>query len=297
LIALLAAGGCAPRLPAGDGVAHVNGVDLHYFVAGSGPILVVHPGGPGFEWKYIRMPEVETFATVVYLDPRGSGASSRLPALEDYRMDRMVEDLEALREHLGIGRMNLLGHSHGGMVAQLYAIRHQANLRKLILCATTARAGPDWSAEIARNIQARSGEAWYPEAMAAMARRGELGTEEEAHRRFEAMAPFYFYRWEPFREAALERLGRTRISPEPMRAFVGLDAPHFDTREELKRLRVPTLILAGRHDFACTPERAAEMNRLMPNSRLILFEKSGHFLYMEEPEGVALAIRGFLAED
>jgi proline iminopeptidase len=272
-------------------------VDIHYVIRGHGPVLVVQPGGPGFEWTYLRMPLVEDFATVVYVDPRGAGGSSRPANLEDYRMDRMVEDLEGLRGRLGLGRIALLGHSHGGMVAQLYAIRHQASLRKLILCATVASAGSDWYAEIARNAKARSGEPWYADAAAALASGRAEMTEAEAKSSFRRIVPFYFFRWEPFREATLRMLDGLRINPEPQRAFVELDAPTFDTRQELKKLRVPTLILAGRHDFACTPERAGEMNGLMPNSRLIVFERSGHFLHQEEAAGVALAIRGFLAED
>src|SRR6266850_386530 len=96
MILLLSAAGCTRPLPQGDGVAAVNGIDIHYFVAGAGPVLVVHPGGPGLEWKYLRMPLVEEFATVVYVDPRGAGASSRLPDFEEYRLERMVEDLEGL---------------------------------------------------------------------------------------------------------------------------------------------------------------------------------------------------------
>jgi proline iminopeptidase len=278
LIGFLAFASCATPLVQGDGVAHLEGVDIHYFVAGSGPALVVQPGGPGMEWKYLRMPEVEKFATVVYVDPRGSGASSRLPRLEDYRIDRMVEDLEGLRRHLALPRFALFGHSHGGMVAQIYASRHEARLRKLILCATVASAGPGWYAEMGRNAKARSGEAWYADAAAALASSRPDAGEEEVRERFRRILPFYFYRWEPFREEALRLIDGLRMTPEPQRAFSELDAPGFDARPLLARLRVPTLILAGRHDFACTPERAAEMNGLMPNSRLIVFERSGHFL-------------------
>ncbi|HZE89866.1 MAG TPA: alpha/beta fold hydrolase [Verrucomicrobiae bacterium] len=297
LIPLLAIAACAPQIPGGDAMAHVNGIDLHYHVEGSGPVLIVQPGGPGFEWKYLRLPLVERFATVVYVDPRGSGGSSRPEGAESYRMDRMVDDLDALREHLGLARFTLMGHSHGGMVAQLYAIRHQASLRKLILCATVASAGGDWSAEVGAHAKERSGEAWYPEASAELFGGGRAASDDDARARFKKIAPFYFYKWEPFRDETLRMLDALSINPVPQATFAELDAPSFDTREGLKALRVPTLILAGRHDFACTPERAAEMNGLMPNSRLVVFENSGHFLYQEEAEGFAQAIRGFLSED
>jgi len=292
-------GACSSPLPLheGDAVAHVNGIDLHHVVRGKGPVLVVHPGGPGFEWRYIRMPRVEQFATVVYLDPRGSGASSRLARLEDYRMDRMVEDLEALREHLGLERMALFGHSHGGMVAQLYALKHQARLRKLILSATVASTGVDWAAEMRRGALKRSGEKWYPDASAALLSGPASLTEDSLRSHFARQLPFYFHRWEPFRKQTLSLFDSLKMTVEPLRAFRELDAPVFDTRGRLGTLRVPTLITAGRHDFACSPESASGMNRLIQGSRLAVFEKSGHFPHIEEAEAYALTLRAFLMPD
>ncbi len=293
-LALFPLAGCGRGLPPGEGTARVNGVDLHYVIAGKGPVIVVHPGGPGLEWRYVRMPRVESFATVVYLDPRGSGGSSRLPRLEDYRMEKMVDDLEALRRRLGLERMVLLGHSHGGMVAQLYALRHQARLRKLVLCDTVAATGPEWSAEVQRNARRRASEPWYAGAAAALAEEPGAKTEEDLRELLKREIPLYFHRWEPFREQVLKDLEHLRLSPEPLRAFSELDAPAFDTRERLGVLRVPTLILTGRHDFIGPPERAEEMHALIPGSRLFIFETSGHFPYMEEAGSFALTLRAFL---
>src|SRR5437773_7549056 len=133
--AAIIAGGCGmakPRKPLapGDHQADLPSVRIHYRVEGKGPVLILHPGGPGMEWKYARMPELEKFLTVVYLDPRGAGDSSR-PGAGAYRMEDYVSDLEALREALGLDRMILLGHSYGGMVAQSYALAHPAGLQGL----------------------------------------------------------------------------------------------------------------------------------------------------------------------
>jgi proline iminopeptidase len=295
--AAICAAACAAPPPAGDGTARVNGVDLHFFVAGEGPVLVVQPGEPGFEWKILRMPLVEKFATVVYLDPRGSGRSSRPGSLEDYRMSKMVEDLDALRLHLGLGRIALMGHAHGGMVAQLYALAHPESLRKLILSCTVADTGPDWRTDVERLLKLRSAEPGYADAAAALAEQAGARSEDRLRDVFMRELPLYFYRWEPFKDRMRALIADLRISPDPLRAFTELDAPAFDTRRRLGTLRVPTLIAAGRHDVFGSPERAAEMHGLMINSRLAVFEQSGHFPYIEEDEAFALTLHGFLMED
>src|SRR3954462_10085749 len=112
LVALLYAASCAhPRPPATDdplspGMHHavLNGVDLAWHVAGHGPVMIAHPGGPGGFWEYLRMPLVERSWTVVYLEPVGTGASGKLPSRADYTMGRYVDDVEALRAHLKLER-------------------------------------------------------------------------------------------------------------------------------------------------------------------------------------------------
>jgi proline iminopeptidase len=65
-------------LSAGAHEIDLGGVTQRYHVSGSGPVLVVHPGGPGFSWEYIRMPAVEAHLTTVYVEPIGTGKSGRL---------------------------------------------------------------------------------------------------------------------------------------------------------------------------------------------------------------------------
>jgi proline iminopeptidase len=284
-------------LPEGEGIARLGDVEIRYFVAGKGPRLVVHPGGPGMEWKYLRMPRLEKMLQVIYLDPRGAGGSSRAPSPEAYRMERMVEDLDAFRAHLGLERMALMGHSHGGMVAQQYAISRQALLTKLILACTTPYLGREWVDDVEAAIQGRAGEPWFPEARRALADHLSARTERALREALLGALPLYFHRWEPFRARILRDLGTLRVSPEPLRIFQERDAPRFDTREKLRDLRVPTLVLAGRHDAAAPPRWAAELKRLIPRSRLSIFERSGHFPFIEEEEPFALAVGTFLIAD
>lgn len=287
-------GGCGMGLPSGEGVARLNGVEIRHFVAGSGPVVVVHPGGPGFGWEYMRMPRLESVATVVYFDPRGAGGSTRPSGPGAYRIERMVEDLEGLRLHLDLDRMALLGHSHGGLVAQLYALRHPDRLSSLILACTAPHMGPEWAAAVNRNLSKRSYERWYPAAMAALDALGTEETEEELRKHLKQVMPFYFHRWDRFGDGMLKRLDRLPVSREPLRAFAEEEAHRIDLRDRLSGLRVRTLVLGGRHDPTCPTECAANLHRLIPGSRISVFEQSGHFPFIEEEEAFALVVGAFL---
>jgi proline iminopeptidase len=299
MAALLAAGGCnvsvpeAPLVP-GDHRVNLPGVGIHYRVEGKGPVLVLHPGGPGMEWKYARMPALEKFLTVVYLDPRGAGESTRPSGSAAYGMAEYVSDLESLRVALGLGRMLLLGHSHGGMVAQSYALAHPSSLRGLILCATSPATGEEWTRDVETNLKQRHSEPWYSDAAAAFAGEEKASTDADLSALFRREVPLYFYRYEPFRERMEPVLRDLRISVEPVRQF-GLEAPRFDLRSRLGEIRSPTLILAGRHDFVCGPRWAETMHAGIPGSKLVILESSGHFLYLEEEEAFARAVREFAA--
>ena len=115
-----------------------NGVLIYYEALGRGqPLLILH-GGPGASHDYF-LPYLLPLARtnrVVFIDERGSGKSGKLEDPKGYTVENMVEDVEAVRQHLNLGKMNLLGHSYGGVLAEAYALKYQANLAHLILGST-----------------------------------------------------------------------------------------------------------------------------------------------------------------
>jgi len=143
--------GSATRQP-----AVVDGVPVLYHVFGSGPVVIAHPGGPGGEWSYLRMPELEKAATVVYIEPFGTGSSGRLADPNGYTMEAYVREVEAVRVALGVDRVVLLGHSHGGFVAQAYALTHPEHLRGLVLYDTSPVTGAELGQEITANLACSS---------------------------------------------------------------------------------------------------------------------------------------------
>ena len=135
---------------------------------GTGHPVVAHPGGPGFDYAYLRSPELEKHFTVVYPEPVGTGSSGRPAA---YGLGTYVHFLAALIDHLGEPRVHLLGHSHGGFVAQRYALDHPDRLAGLVLCHTSPVTSPDWWATAMTGLTAypdlypdQPEAAWHPAA-------------------------------------------------------------------------------------------------------------------------------------
>ena len=107
---------------------------------GKGPPLVVLHGGPGADHDYFLpylLPLARTHR-LIFIDERGSGRSKRLQDVSQYTIENMADDVEAVRVALGLGKISLLGHSCGGVLAQAYALKYQQNLSHLILNSTFA---------------------------------------------------------------------------------------------------------------------------------------------------------------
>src|SRR5690349_16675538 len=121
-----------------EGFVDAGGVMIYYKTLGNGePLMIVH-GGPGASHDYL-LPYLLPLARtneLVFIDERGSGRSSKLEDPTGYTVENMVEDVEAVRAALNLGKINLLGHSYGGVLAQAYAFKYQQNLNHLILCST-----------------------------------------------------------------------------------------------------------------------------------------------------------------
>ncbi len=118
----------------------VNGTKLYYEKNGKGnPMYVLH-GGPGLDHRYFgrSLTELESYRELYYIDFRGHGKSSKADK-KTYTLETFTDDINALREALGHGTIEILGHSMGGFVALLYALRYPGHLDTLILVDTTAK--------------------------------------------------------------------------------------------------------------------------------------------------------------
>jgi proline iminopeptidase len=270
-----------------------EGLTLSYERRGSGPLLVCHPGGPGGSAA-----EFEGFAglddtfELLLFSPRGSHGSD--PA-DDYSLASYVADVEALREHLGVDQLNLLGFSHGGCVAAAYAGAHPAAVRRLLLVDTLAVWGDEAEAAMERAIERRSGESWFADAAKAIEEEqaAEFSSAEELIANLQRQIPLYFHRWEG-NELTGGRLAMDFAHSEPLRQFNTAEFPALDLRPELRKIEAPTLVVVGDDDFICGPVCADAIVREVPDARLVTISESGHFVYVEQPEAFRTALIDFL---
>lgn len=260
-------------------------------LAGSGPRCYAHPGGPGFSSRYLTdLGGLESIFTICYVDPRGTG-TSEWPARSDaYSLDDYVEDLAGLIKEEDEPCI-LLGHSHGGFVAQRFAARYPDRLRGLILADTAPRFADEIQADMERRIEARRGQPWFADAYEAMQR--EQAAEFQDGAELGALVarelPFYFYHYGEREKAYADWIAVEACNPDALRQFNQTEFLTLDLRPELERITAKTVILTGEDDFICPPSAAHEMHEGIANSRLVIIPKAGHFTFVEQPEAFRAA--------
>ena len=253
----------------------------------AGPPSSRIPVAPAPAWSYLRTRALERVATVVYIEPIGTGGSGRLADASGYTLDLYARGVDAVRAALGLEEVVLLGHSHGGWVAQTYALAHPERVRGLVLYATTPTTGVEWGEDVALRMQSFAGEPWYAEAAQ---EREPAVTDDEATAHFRRLAPFYFFDWTRRRAEFAPLIEDARVAVAPGAAFDA--APPVDFRARLGEIRASTLILVGERDFVCAPRWSEELARGIPRARIVRFAQSGHMPHLEEAEAFCPRGRG-----
>lgn len=230
---------------------------------------------------------------LVLLDPRGTGGSAVPDDPATYRCERLVDDIEALRAHLGLESIDLLGHSASADLAALYAARHPQRLRSLTLVSPATRAvGVETTDQDRRGAFAlRSGEPWYAAAAAALEeiRAGRGGREQWA-----AIEPFAYGRWDA---AAQAHAAAAPAQRNAAAAAVFHRDSAFGTAATVTALRslaVPVLVLAGEYDAGPTPDRAAELAALFPQGEFVVQRGGAHYPWLDDPGAFTRTVRAFL---
>jgi proline iminopeptidase len=283
------------QLYAGEYDVTLNGVQIHYTVQGSGPVMIAHSGGPGMDARgWDDFAKIDEFVTIVMMHPRGSGLSG--PAAGDaYLLPDYASDVEALRIHLGLEKPIVMGWSHGGMAAMQFAFTYPDSLSKLILVDTSAYFG-EFLSDIEAAVQEFKHEAWFEKSFAALKAEwaGEYETDEDMARLWVDEMKFYFKKFDERAEAYHERTKDLPVRIPPLKTFNDKEAATMDLRPYLKNIPVPTLVIVGRHDFITNVGMAEEMVKYLPNARLEIFEDSGHFALVEEPDKFYRVIKEFV---
>lgn len=274
-----------PSFPAADGT------ELAYHVHGDGVPLICLPGGPMQASAYLGdLGGMSGYRQLIMLDLRGTGKSAIPADPASYRCDRLVEDVAALQEHLGVDRADVLGHSAGANIAVQYALRYQRRVDRLALITPSGRTvglQPD-NGMRRQIVNLRKDESWFTEAAAAFERGAE--TEDD----WRAIAPFFYGRWDT---AAQEHwdAGEKQVNEDAAKVFAAEGA--FDpagARAALAAFGSPVLVLAGGVDPQWPAQVVAEFAAVFPAARLVIQPGAGHYPWLDDADRFVSAVTAFL---
>jgi len=279
----------------------LGGAELYYRDIGRGtPIVALH-GGPDFDHQYL-LPDLDRLANscrLIYYAQRGRGASLGDVQPEDVTLASEIEDLDALRAHLGLQSVALLGHSWGGVLAMEYAIRHPERTSHLILVNTGPASHDDY---MLLRAERRRTAPRDMERLVAMS-----STPEYRAGDLEADAAYYRIHFgatlrSPEQLEQLVRSLRANFTPNGILKARVIEerlmnetwrSSEYDLFPKLARLRVPALLIHGEHDLVPV-ECARRIAEAIPGARFVLLDGSGHFSYLEAPDAVRKAVVEFL---
>lgn len=260
-----------------QGFLEINGADLFVTQAGkeNGQAIVFLHGGPGLGDS---RGDIVTFAPLaeefrlVFLDLRGSGKSSDTPP---FTHKQWVEDIEGLREKLGLGKICLHGSSYGGFLAQEYAAAYPENLEFLFLNVTTPDGTNDRNAI---NNAKNSDRCNLTEDELKRLFDGEVRDNEDFRYLYAGILPLYMVTLDPERDR--KKLDQIHFHYATHNAAFR-KLIDFDMKPQLPQVRVPTLVTAGEIDWITPAEFSEQIHELLPNSAMVVFKRLGHSLVRE----------------
>lgn len=288
------------RVPVADG-------SLYARTVGNGrPTIVLH-GGPDFDHAYL-VPDLDRLQDVLrltYYDQRGRGRSADNVQPQDVTLSSDVEDIETVRRHFGLDAPVLLAHSWGTVLALEYAVRYPTHVSHLVLMNPAPASAQDFGLLRTSYVQQLG---------AQMDRQREiLATDAYKHGDPETVAARYrihfthalarrddYEKLMTIMKAQFVKQGsggilKARAVEDQLMQQTWQDAA-YDLHPRLLTVTIPTLVIAGDHDFI--PVAIAEhIAQALPNAKLVTLKDCGHFAYLECPEAVHRIVEDFLRKE
>ena len=274
------------------GHVHTADVDIAYWVYGAPqsttPIFGVN-GGPGLSHLYMVQNDlwqrVSQHRQVIFYDQRGTGASPFTNPSAPQTIDAQVADLDAVRDHLHLDKIDLCGDSYGGLLVIAYAAAHPDHVHQLII--SDGLVSYESIVHLFPQV--------FPDKLEAYAAAAKLSTaspEAQAQQGLRDHFSMIFYSPEKMARymANAPDLG---FSPATAEAIAKAN-PTVDYTAALAKFNFPTLVLNGRYDMNVAPLTAWRIYKAIPNARIVFFEQSGHLPSYEEPEKYLQVLNNFL---
>jgi len=295
--------------PIQEGYVDASGVLIYYQIIGHGaPLMIVH-GGPGASHDYL-LPYLLPLARgnkLIFIDERGSGRSEKLEDTAQYTVENMVEDVESVRQALHLGKISLMGHSFGGVLAQAYAFKYQQNLTHLIL------GGTFYSTTEMNKVLADEKRSIPPEALAkleALEKAGlfnkgkdwEKGRYPDDYAKLAWGDGYFPFLYQKRPDANYDpAAGNTTTAWDLYREMWGSDGEFVidgnlksvEYLDKLSTVHVPTLVICGDHDES-NPSLSRTLHEKIAGSKLVILPQSGHMAFVDQPNLYIKTVAEFL---
>lgn len=277
---------------------YVNIGDTRLFIVERGkgyPLILLH-GGPGLdhhEFADYLDPLCDQFRLIL-VDMRAQGRSDTCPE-ETWTLEQMAKDVVSLAEALGLEKYAVLGHSYGAFVALQNAVDFPSAAAQTIVSGGVPSAR--FLEVVDKNLAEFEPESLRKQVADSWAREADAQTQAEFASLMHDQMPFHF--GDPLDPRIIEyeeRTAETVYSPAILQHFAKAEYGGIEVEARLENVTQPVLVCTGRHDRVCTVEAAEAMAKGLPDSKLVIFENSGHMTFVEENELYLNVIREFLNE-
>lgn len=283
--------------------ASVNGTKIFYDVDGKQvvydatrdcmkekPVCFILHGGPGgdhniygetFHW-------LSEYMQLVYIDYRGNGRSERGDK-SLYTIKQYVADIEALRHHLGIEKVVVMGQSFGGIMCQAYAINYPEHTAAAVLIATAP------SCETMANASQQLTKRGTPEMQAyfnEVMRKGTFQSDEDLYEYLTKFAPLYTLYGV---DAYCKEVGHCILSYEASNVGL-LDLNTYNFLDDLHKISCPTFVMGGKEDFIATIDQTHKIAERVKDCRVAVIDDSSHEVFLDQPEKAKAALDAFIRE-
>ncbi|MGM8215863.1 alpha/beta fold hydrolase [Bacillaceae bacterium W0354] len=270
----------------------INGCEIYYETRGNSEgkdsIFFIH-GGPGLgdcRGDILTFEELQDEYHLVFIDMRGSGRSADVPP---YTHQQWVDDIDALREQLGLGKIILHGASYGGFIVQEYVLAYPENTKAVLLNVTA----PDNEHHFkAIDNALNSDKADIDKESLLRLFEGKVESDEDFKNLYGSILPLYTMKQD--KEAQKAKLDGIHFHYATHNEAFHNNLNNFDLKERLKEVSVPAMVTAGKHDWIIPPEYSKAIADRIPNATFVLFENYGHSLVREQGHVYKKLLRQFL---
>lgn len=295
-----------PKLEIGNHIENIDGLNINYEVRGKGPIMMVgHPSSGKIGYQLTLEPLEEKF-TMVYYDSRGTGKSEAPSKVEYYKPEFSVKEIELLRQRIGADKIWLFGHSDQSAIALQYAVEHPKNVTGLILSGTSLVGTQNESIERRKNSEnsriAESG--WFAKVIEDLEYMEANNKTIDKHGQdiSTAKTKWWTYNEETAQKVipivtAITKAGRRKpIGNEYYKETNDEREKYLEIQEKFSSIKAIVLIINGKYDTNNPQQFAEKLHFRLPNSKLVIINKAGHFPWIEQPAETFKAINKWLLE-